>query len=340
MRANWLVAVAWAALVMAARGQGLLGEKQSLGSDAGLRGVSVVSGQIAWVSGTGGTVGRTTDGGTTWQTRVVPGAEKLDFRDVEAFGERVAYLLAAGPGDASRIFKTTDGGATWLQQVVNREAKGFWDAIAFWDERHGLVFGDPVDGRFQILTTEDGGANWKAVDAGGMPGALPKEGAFAASGTCLMTRGTREAWFVTGGSGKGRVFHSVDRGRTWTVAETPVAAGNESSGIFSIGWVKGGSGVVVGGDYRRPNELGATVARTGDGGRTWTLAGKPPPFCSGVAWAKDRWIGVGTAGAHESMDGGETWRRLDMGNHNAVGFAEDGAGWAVGPKGSVTRYSR
>ena len=94
------------------------------------------------------------------------------------------------------------------------------------------------------------------------------------------------------------------------------------------------------GDYRRANELGATVARTGDGGRTWTLAGKPPPFCSGVAWAKDRWIAVGTAGAHESMDGGETWRRLDMGNHNAVGFAEDGAGWAVGPKGSVTRYSR
>jgi hypothetical protein len=33
----------------------------------------------------------------------VPGAEKLDFRDVEAFGESTAYLLSAGPGEGSRI---------------------------------------------------------------------------------------------------------------------------------------------------------------------------------------------------------------------------------------------
>ncbi|MFM8932167.1 MAG: WD40/YVTN/BNR-like repeat-containing protein [Gemmataceae bacterium] len=336
---DWKIAgfVVWATLSVTARGQWMA---QNLGSEASLRGLSVVNGRMAWVSGTGGTVGRTTDGGATWQSRVVPGAEKLDFRDVEAFGERVAYLLAAGPGEASRIYKTVDGGVTWRQQVVNREARGFWDAMAFWDERNGLVFGDPVDGRFQILTTGDGGETWRPVEMGGMPRALPKEGAFAASGTCLVTRGTREAWFVTGGAGKGRVFHSADRGQTWTVKETPVAAGNESSGIFSIAMVEGGEGVVVGGDYRRPNAAEANVARTRDGGRSWSAAGKEPPFCSAVAWAKDRWIAVGTAGAHESLDGGATWRQVDTGNHNAVRFAEDGTGWAVGPKGSVTRYSR
>ena len=328
--------LAWVAVMQHARGKAV---KQELGSDAGLRGLSVVSGRIAWVSGTGGTVGRTTDGGTTWQTRVVPGAEKLDFRDVEAFDERVAYLLAAGPGESSRIYKTTDGGESWRQQAVNREAKGFWDAMAFWDEQNGLVFGDPVEGRFQILATEDGGASWKPADPAGMPQALAKEGAFAASGTCLVARGTREAWFVTGGSGKGRVFNTADRGKTWRVTETPVAAGNESSGIFSIALGDDGIGILAGGDYRRPGDTVGTVARTTDGGQTWRLAGKMTPFCSAVARVGNRWFAVGTAGAHESLDGGENWRLVDRGNHNAVAFAKDGVGWAVGPKGSVVRYS-
>ena len=46
--------------------------------------------------------------------------------------------------------------------------------------------------------------------------------AFAASGTCLITRGTNDAWFVTGGAKVARLFHSGDRGKTWSVSETPI----------------------------------------------------------------------------------------------------------------------
>ena len=86
-----------------------------------------------------------------------------------------------------------------------------------------------------------------------MPAALPGEGAFAASGTCLVVQGDRNAWFGTGG---GRVFRSTDRGRTWTVHKTPIRAGNGSSGIFSLTFWDADHGVAVGGDYKEPDRTG------------------------------------------------------------------------------------
>ena len=72
-------------------------QRQTIPSDADFRGLCVVSAKVVWVSGTKGTYARTADGGRTWSVGTVPGAAKLDFRDVEAFGESTAYLLSAGP---------------------------------------------------------------------------------------------------------------------------------------------------------------------------------------------------------------------------------------------------
>jgi hypothetical protein len=70
-------------------------QEQIVRSDADSRGPCTVSAKVAWVSGTKGTYARTTDGGKTWSVGTVPGAAKLDFRDVEAFGDTTAYLLSA-----------------------------------------------------------------------------------------------------------------------------------------------------------------------------------------------------------------------------------------------------
>src|SRR5262245_7521961 len=91
-------------------------QTQTIDTKADFRGLCAVNAKVAWVSASKGTFARTTDGGKTWTIGAVPDTEKLDFRDVEAFGESVAYLLSAGPGDASRIYKTTDGGKTWAMQ--------------------------------------------------------------------------------------------------------------------------------------------------------------------------------------------------------------------------------
>src|SRR5687767_6218706 len=76
---------------------------RTIQSQADFRGLSVVNSKVVWVSGTKGTYGRTINSGNAWTVGTVPDAKDLDFRDVEAFGEETAYLLSAGPGDASRI---------------------------------------------------------------------------------------------------------------------------------------------------------------------------------------------------------------------------------------------
>jgi photosystem II stability/assembly factor-like uncharacterized protein len=315
-------------------------QTQAVDTRSDFRGLCVVSPDVAWVSGTRGTYARTVDRGKTWSVGTVPGAEKLDFRDVKAFGAATAYLLSAGPGDASRVYKTADGGKTWVLQFKAADPAAFFDALAFWDEKNGLALGDPVDGRFQLLATEDGGASWKPLAARALPPALPGEGAFAASGTCLVTRGEADAWFVTGGAKSGRVFRSTDRGRSWEVSETPVAAGAGSAGIFSIAFRDRDHGQVVGGDYRKPDDVGATAAATADGGKTWVALGRRLPFRSAVAWAKDRWVAVGTSGSHVSRDDGATWTPLDRENYNSVCFTPTGEGWAVGPKGRIAAFAR
>jgi photosystem II stability/assembly factor-like uncharacterized protein len=313
-------------------------QMQTISTKSDFRGLYVVSPNVAWVSGTKGTYARITDGGKNWSVGTVPGAEKLDFRDVEAFGETTAYLLSAGPGDASRVYKTVDGGKSWVMQFKSADPAAFLDAIAFWDEKNGIALGDPVKGLFQLIVTADGGANWKSLAARTLPPALSGEGAFAASGTCLATHGKSDVWFVTGGAKTARVFHSKDRGQNWEVSDTPIVAGAESAGIFSIAFRDKQHGMIVGGDYKKPNDSGATAATTSDGGKTWTPLDKRLPFRSAVAWAKDRWVAVGTSGSHVSHDNGDTWKLLDRENYNSVGFTPTGDGWAVGPKGRVAKF--
>jgi len=322
-------------------------QAQEGGTGARLRGVSVVDRDVAWASGNDGTCLRTADGGTTWKLLSVSDATTLDFRDVQAVDAGTAYLLSIGPGPLSRIYKTGDAGSTWTLSHQNRDPAGFLDAIAFWDADHGLALGDPVGGRFVILATDDGGRTWEPAPAAGMPEALRGEGAFAASGTCLVVQGGRQAWFATGGGATARVFRSSDRGRTWAVADTPIRAGNPSSGVFALAFRDPDHGVAVGGDHKRPDEPGDHIATTDDGGRTWTPAARSSRsgFRSAVAFvpghgpAAATLLAVGPSGWDTSTDGGRTWGRSGAEGFHALGFAAAAeAGWAVGEKGRIARF--
>src|SRR4026207_2036673 len=89
---------------------------QNSGTTNGLIAVWPVNPQVVWASGRAGTFTVTTDGGQTWRAGVVPGAEMLQFRDVQAFSADVAYLLSIGiTGDRKKIgIYNNDGrGARW-----------------------------------------------------------------------------------------------------------------------------------------------------------------------------------------------------------------------------------
>ena len=314
---------------------------QHTGPDVELRGIAVRDESHAWASGAKGTLLRTKDG-QGWEGLSVPAAEDLDFRDMEAPSAGAVVLMSAGPGDKSKIFVSADGGDHWKLAHTNPDEKGFYDAIAFFDEKVGLVVGDPVGGRFVVRRTEDAGATWSDVAGQEMPPALEGEGAFAASGTCLTALdGRSDAWFVTGGARASRVFHTADRGKTWTVAESPVKAANASSGLFSVAFVDPMAGFVVGGDYKQPTLAALNGARTEDGGKTWIAApiGESGFYSAvrGVPLTNGELVAVGPPGSARSTDLGRTWKKIDDTPLNAAAFAGPRAGWGAGPKGTIVR---
>ena len=266
-----------------------------------LRGVSVVSRQIAWASGTHGTYLRTIDGGQVWTPGQVPHATELDFRAVVAFSGDEAFLMSSGPGDQSRIYHTNDGGQLWDLQFTNSNPKGFFDSMVFWDSKHGIVLGDPIPNdkgklHFELLETEDG-QSWHAIPPSQLPEANEGEGSFAASNSCISILKNAQSgasssagssdpniWFASGGK-VARVFHSADRGKTWEVFNTHILHGPESAGIFSIAFRDARHGVIAGGDYKHPDDDGPNLAFTEDGGKTWSLSTlKPQAFFSAVAY--------------------------------------------------------
>src|SRR6478752_933280 len=237
------------------------------GTTERFRGLAPVSREVAWVSGTKGTVLRTTDGGRTWGD-VSPqglGTAALEFRDIEAFDARHAVILSIGEGEDSRILVTDDGGATWTESFRNTDPAAFYDCMAFSSPRRGLAMSDPVDGKFRLIRTRDGGRSWSLVDPAGMPAAESGEFGFAASGTCLTAGPGHQAWLATGGVDPARVFSSHDGGSTWSVTGTPVA-GAEAGGIFSVRFRDARRGVVVGGDFTDPTGASDNAAWTTDGG--------------------------------------------------------------------------
>ncbi|HEX7119770.1 MAG TPA: YCF48-related protein [Longimicrobiales bacterium] len=309
---------------------------QQSGTTALLQAVSAVSDRIVWVSGHRGTVLRTTDGGRSWQRLEVPGADSLEFRDIHAVDERTAYLLSAGPGELSRIYKTTDGGRSWTLQFRNAAPEAFYDCLAFWDERRGVVFSDAVAGEVILRTTDDGGAHWTRVPPERVPDAQPGgEGAFAASGTCVVAGPDGRAWVGTGAGTVARVFRTEDYGRTWRVATAPIVGG-AAAGIFTLAFRDALHGVALGGDLDRPDAHTDNVAVTADGGRTWSLAGRTrlPGAVFGAAYVPGAptptLVAVGPGGMDYSVDEGRSWAPADTAAYWAVGFARENASAGAG----------
>jgi photosystem II stability/assembly factor-like uncharacterized protein len=347
-------------------------QKLDVPTSASFRGLSAVSADIVWGSGTDGTIVRTTDGGATWSVRTVAGAEKLDFRGIHAFDANTAVIISSGNAEdgQARIYRTTDGGENW-KLVYEQKTRGiFFDAMAFWDRKHGIVVSDPVSMFFAVFTTSDGGATWEWMapaqitinDLRGkasrlMPLALPNEGAFAASNSCLTVEGGSNVWFVTGGASDARVFRSTDRGKSWSVAETPLHPANASSGLFSVAFRDARNGIAVGGDYAHPTASpGPVIFVTGNGGVTWREGGPTDPpglFLSSVTYkpvssgatAKNskanfaEAVAAGTAGI-VSMQSNGAWLRESARDVNAVAYPSHESGWAVGPKGTVLRRNK
>ena len=275
-------------------------------TEASFRGLSVVDDDVAWISGNKGTVGRSTDGGRTWQVQQVPGFENADFRSLNAFDDQRAVIANAGsPG---YILRTENGGKDWATVYTNSHPGIFFDGIDFWNAEEGMIYGDPLDGKLLLLRTGDGGKTWDNVETA--PSLEKGEASFAASGTGIRCTGKRDLLICTGGK-VSRLWLSEDAGIRWTAFSPPMIQGNSSTGIFSAAR-QGKDITLVGGDFQNESLSKAHHVYSTDQGRTWNVPQIPARgYRECVEFiTENTLIAVGPAGADVSTDGGTRWVKL------------------------------
>jgi len=268
---------------------------QDSGTTAGLRGIHSVDGTVAWASGTGGTILRTTDAGQHWQRCATPDADKdgatLDFRGIQAWDANTAIVMASGPGDKSRLYKTSDGCKRWILVFRNSEVEGFWDAVQITGRKTALLIGDPLPKvtiehlkakkhyHFPLYGTADSGDTWVRLDSNNLFAPSDEEGKpaqsiFAASNSSLLeTAHHRWILFVVGGKRASlKLLEFINNPnpvickQACTVtggAALPISTGPTAGG-FSLAVRDGDSAnpvlVAVGGDYQLPEKTLGTVA--------------------------------------------------------------------------------
>jgi photosystem II stability/assembly factor-like uncharacterized protein len=315
-------------------------QKQASNTEASFRSVCAVTNKIIWISGSKGTFLRTINGGKTWETNQVKGAETLDFRDVHAFDANTAILMSAGEAEKgnAKFFRTIDGGKSW-EIVFQTTQKGvFFDGIDFWDKQNGMAFSDPIEGKFFILKTKDSGKTWLPINPTNIPTIQENEAAFAASGTSMITVGRKNAYICTGGGAFAQVYKTENRGENWSVVKTNMPAG-KTNGLFGLRFWNDRYGIAVGGDYQEVTKPVPNILLTSDGGKSWQDAPQTTPggLKEGVAVYQNKiLIAVGPSGTCYSKDFGKSWVEIDKTAFHAISISRVGI-WAVGGKGSVCK---
>ncbi len=300
------------------------------GTKTSIRGLSVVNDRVVWVSGSNGTVGRSIDGGKTFTWLTVRGFEKNDFRDIEAFDEKIAVIMAVA--DPAYILRTTDGGENWRVVFENKTKGMFLDAMEFWNDQSGIVLGDPINGKFFIARTFDGGLTWQDIPPSNYPLADSGEACFASSGTNIRKLNKQEAVFVSGGL-KSHIFIQNSK------SLLPIQQGKESTGANSVAVKNKKTMIVVGGDFTTKDITVKNCFVTLDGGQTWQAPAQVPHgYRSCVEYVnKKNWITCGLNGIDYSKDEGNTWNWISKESFhvcrkakkgNAVYFA--GSGGRIG----------
>jgi photosystem II stability/assembly factor-like uncharacterized protein len=270
------------------------------------RGLSVIDDNVAWVSGSEGWVGITTNGGTSWKFNQIKDFKTSDFRSLYAFDAQHAVI--ANAGSPANILVTNDAGENWKVVYTNSHKDVFFDGIDFWNDKEGMLYGDPIDGKMLLLHTNDGGLTWTEIKTA--PLLEQGEASFAASGTGIRYSSKNQITISTGGT-VSRLWISKDKGEHWSSINTPIIQGESTTGIFSF-IENHKSLILVGGDYKKDSLAFNHNFYSIDDGKDWIAPVIPTRGYRECIEALDKntVVAVGPTGADISYDNGVYWSAL------------------------------
>jgi len=241
------------------------------------------------------------------------------------------FMLSVG--NPALLYKTGNSGNMELVYKEENE-KVFYDAMIFWNDKEGIAMGDPTGNCLSIIITRDGGQSWEKLSCDVLPEVVEGEAAFAASNSNISVKGDN-TWILSGGM-KSRIFYSPDKGENWQVFDTPLIQGTETAGGYSMDFYDENNGIIIGGDYTKPEENVANKAITVDGGKTWKLVsnGRDPGYKSSVRYVPNgdsqEIVAVGFKGISYSRDAGKTWQNLSEEEFHTIRFLNDSTAYAAG----------
>jgi photosystem II stability/assembly factor-like uncharacterized protein len=312
------------------------------GKKVSIRGLSVVDDNTIWASGSGGSVARSTNGGKTFTWVNIPGYEKTDFRDIEAFDKDTAIVM--GITTPAVILKTIDGGISWKKVFEDTAKAAFLDAMDFHNEEMGIAFGDPLsNNRFYTIITSSHGNTWSKSDLPYLPDFYPGEAFFASSGTNIRFRNDGSMVAVTGGK-KSRLFSwNFHSKKNIVVDSVPMMQGGASTGANSIDVWKH-KAVIVGGDFSKDTISSNNCVLVSFERKLakMTIPQTPPHgYRSCVIYLdENNLLTCGTSGIDISKDGGRNWQLISKESYHVCQKAKKGSAvFLAGSNGRIAKLA-
>jgi len=250
--------------------------KQNLNTLAWLHDVYFVNESKGWISGSGGVLFSTNDGGKTWKKE--NGATQDTIRQVYFLDEWNGWLLCErniynrGSEASSYLLKTTNGGVNWEKQEFEYIKRERLVKLFFNQSKEGFAIGE--SGAFYALrATEE---KWKRQTS--PVRYLLLDGTFTDAKNGVIVGGNGSIFFTEDGGSSwkpssvfnnptvkfnsvfffnqkngwtaganGRIFQTVNGGKTWREQTSGVT--NNLNGIFfttqSKGWAIGENGTIL-----------------------------------------------------------------------------------------------
>ncbi len=303
-----------------------------------IRAIEIIGPNLVFAANQG-TYGLYNSANNSWKTSAQTFQDSIpEYRAVASTGSDFFMLSTGNP---ALLYKTGNNGQMELVYKEENE-KVFYDAMAFWNDQEGIAMGDPTDKCISIIITRNGGKSWQKIDCSQLPEAAEGEAAFAASNSNIAIQGNN-TWILTGGKSS-RILYSPDKGKSWQIFETPLVQGEATTGGYSMDFYDENRGIIIGGDYTKPEANEANKAITKDGGKSWQLVakGQEPGYKSSVRYVPgsdaQEIVAVGATGISYSNDGGKNWKKLSDEGFYTIRFLNDSIAYAAG-KGRVAKLN-